>query len=54
VVSELGPVMSHSENSCFKWSLQGLFTRICSWGLLSRYDHKVSIHCMNQRCDLQF
>jgi hypothetical protein len=42
------PASSHPEYSCFK----GLFTIKCSSchvGYLSKYVHKVSIHCINYR-----
>jgi hypothetical protein len=42
------PTRSHSEYSCCKWSLKGISVECRLWSCPSKYDHKVSIHCMNQ------
>lgn len=43
----------NSEYNCFTWPSQSLSTGVCSCAHPSRYDHKVSIHCMSHRADIE-
>jgi hypothetical protein len=41
------PAENHSEYSCFKWSLKGVFTktsRTCSWEVIPQYMNTRSLH----------